>query len=74
MATVTCPSTNRRKLLESPLAYHLRCLREDPTDLEMKSWERLALVRDRAARIREIRQELEAAKVTDRDRVHSILG
>jgi hypothetical protein len=47
-----------RALLESRLAYHLRCLREDATDPAMTTVERLALVRDRARRIREIRQEL----------------
>lgn len=50
-------------LLESRLAYHLRCLREDATDPEMSSVERLAVVRDRAARIREIREELKAHDV-----------
>lgn len=49
-------------LLESRLGYHLRCLREDATDPELKSFERLALVRERAARIREIRQRLKAVK------------
>ncbi len=44
---------------ESCLASHLRCLREDATDPEMSSFERLALVRDRVARIREITQTLE---------------
>jgi len=48
-----------RVLLESRLAYHLRCLREDATDPELTDLERLALVRDRARRIREIRQTLE---------------
>jgi len=46
-----------RALLESPLTYHLRCLREDATDPEMTCLERLALVRDRVGRIREIREE-----------------
>ncbi|MGD0267379.1 MAG: hypothetical protein ABSD47_20910 [Candidatus Methylomirabilota bacterium] len=36
------------RLLESRLAYHLRCLREDATDPDTTSVERLALVRDRA--------------------------
>jgi len=48
-------------LLESRLRYHLRCLREDATDPEMTSLERLALVRERARRIREIRRELGAS-------------
>jgi hypothetical protein len=43
-----------RTLLESRLRYHYRCLREDATDPEMTSLERLALVRDRAKRIQEI--------------------
>ncbi len=46
-------------ILHSRLAYHLRCLREDATDPAMTSLERLALVRDRTARIREIRDALE---------------
>ena len=46
-------------VLRSRLGYHLRCLREDATDPEMTSLERLALVRDRGTRIREIRRELE---------------
>jgi len=48
-----------RALLESRLAYHLRCLREDATDPKTKPWERLALVRDRGRRIRTIRHMLE---------------
>jgi hypothetical protein len=50
-----------RILLESRLRYHLRCLREDATDPEMTTMERLMLVRDRARRIREIRREMEAS-------------
>jgi|GEM_PF-1306061 hypothetical protein len=53
--------------LESRLAYRLRCLREDATDPELTSLERLALVRDRAARIREIRWELEGVKLVIAD-------
>ena len=49
-------------LLESRLAHHLGCLREDPADPVMTTLERLAVVRDRVKRIREIRQELECAK------------
>ncbi len=45
--------------LESRPAYHLRCLRDDPTDPALTSLERLALVRERGVRIREIRRELE---------------
>ena len=58
-------SQDRRALLESRLAYHFRCLREDATDPEMSTLERLALVRDRAARIREIRRELKDARTRD---------
>ncbi len=46
-------------LLASRLAYHLRCLREDATDPEISTLERLGLVRERAVRIREIRRDLE---------------
>ncbi len=48
--------------LESRLAYHLRCLREVATDPDLSPQERLALVRDRASRIREIRRELDARR------------
>jgi hypothetical protein len=48
-------------LLESRLRYHLRCLREDAADPEMSALERVALVRDRATRIREIRRILAAS-------------
>jgi hypothetical protein len=57
----------RSPLLESRLSYHLRCLREDATDPTMSNLERLAVVRDRARRLREIRRELEAVKATDAD-------
>jgi hypothetical protein len=53
---------------ESSLIYHLRCLREDATDPDLTSLERLALVRDRVARVREIRRELEAVNVMDAER------
>jgi hypothetical protein len=53
----------QRIVLESSLRYHLRCLREDATNPDLPALERLALVRDQARRIREIRQALEAAKV-----------
>ncbi len=46
-------------LFASRLAYHLRCLTEDASDPDLSSVERLALVRERAVRIREIRRELE---------------
>ncbi len=49
-------------LLPSRLALHLRCLREDATNPGLSSLERLALVRVRAVRIREIRQALEALR------------
>ncbi len=48
-------------LLASRLAYHLR--REDATSPDLPRAERLAVVRDRAARIREIRRQL--ASLTD---------
>lgn len=57
----------RRVLLESRLAYHLRCLREDATDPTLSALDRLALVRDRARRIREILRELKTPKVLDSD-------
>ncbi|MGD0265791.1 MAG: hypothetical protein ABSD47_12685 [Candidatus Methylomirabilota bacterium] len=67
-------ATPKRALLESRLTYHLRCLREDATDPELTALERLALVRDRAARIREIRWELEGVKAMDADwRIEDIL-
>jgi hypothetical protein len=46
-------------LLESRLAYHHRCLREDATEPDLTALERLALVRARMRWIREIRQTLE---------------
>ena len=49
-------------MAESRLTYHLHCLAEDATEPELSSLERLALVRERVARIREIRQELNQAK------------
>jgi hypothetical protein len=55
-----------RLLLESRLRYHLRCLREDATDPEMTSLERLALIRDRARRMREIRGTLRVRLVSGR--------
>ena len=60
--TARRPGDSKRTLLESRLAYHLRCLREDATDPALSALERLALVRDRAARIREIGQRLKAGK------------
>ncbi|MGD0265650.1 MAG: hypothetical protein ABSD47_11970 [Candidatus Methylomirabilota bacterium] len=56
-----------RAHFEPRLAYHLRCLREDATNPDLTALERLTLVRDRAGRIREIRRELNAAKVLDSD-------
>ncbi len=53
------------RLLASRLRYHYRCLREDATDPDMTSVERLALVRDRAKRIREIQRELERTTSAD---------
>ena len=42
------------------VAYHLRYLAEDATDPELSSVERLALVQDRARKIREIRRIMTA--------------
>jgi len=56
---MTCPALKTRVPLELQLAYHLRCLREDATDPVLSSVDRLALVRERAMRIREIRRDLE---------------
>jgi hypothetical protein len=56
--------TASRILLESRLAYHLRCLREDATNPDLTAVERLTLVRGRAVRMREIERELEAMKGT----------
>ncbi len=50
---------NCRVLLEARLTYHLRCVREDDTDPEMSTLERLVLVRDRTRRIQEIKHALE---------------
>ncbi len=49
-----------RTFLKSRLAYHLRALRQDATDPAMTNLERLALVRERVARVREIRRALAA--------------
>ena len=46
MSTQGKCETASRILLESRLAYHHRCLREDATDPAMSALERLALVRD----------------------------
>ena len=43
---------------ESCLAYHLARLREDASNPNLTSLERLSLIRDRASRIREIRGAL----------------
>lgn len=59
MATANWSSRKLRAALESRLGYHLRCLREDATNPDMTTLELLALVRDRARRIREIRLALE---------------
>jgi len=45
------PKRDRMALLESRIAYHLRCLREDAPDPDMTSLERLALEeKNRASR------------------------
>jgi hypothetical protein len=50
-------------VLGSRLADQLACLQEDARDPERSSQERLALVRDRAQRIRGIRKALRAGHV-----------
>lgn len=62
MVTAKRSHQGGRAVLKARLTYHLACLREDATDPAMSALERLTLVRDRAARLREIRRELEAAK------------
>ncbi len=62
MRTLKRVQESDRALLASRLAYHLRCLHEEATDPETTSLERLVLVRERARRMREIRNELECAK------------
>ena len=57
----TAMALPRQSILESRLAYHLRCLQEDVTDPKLPRVERPALVQDRARKLREIRQELAAA-------------
>jgi hypothetical protein len=54
-------SSGQDQLLQLRLAYHLRCLTEDATDSDLSSMERLALVQDRARKIREIRHILAAS-------------
>jgi len=54
--------------LETRLAHHLRCLREDATDPYIPPLGRLALVRDRAARNREIQRKLKSVKGRERHR------
>ncbi len=61
MPTTKRPCKKDRADLEPRLTYHLCCLREDATDPNIPAVERLALVRDRAKRIREIRLEIAAA-------------
>lgn len=56
------PRQSKIAMLQGRLAYHLRLLREDASDPALTSLERLALIRDRAKRIREIRRELFTTK------------
>jgi hypothetical protein len=51
-----------RTLLASRLRYHHRCLREDATNPDLTALERLALVRGRVTRMREIEREVDAMK------------
>jgi hypothetical protein len=60
MSTQEKRETASRILLESRLPYHHRCLREDATDPTLSPLERLALVRERTRRVREIRGTLRA--------------
>ncbi len=55
----------QRLLLRSRLRYHHRCLREDATDPDLTTLERLTLVRDRVTRMREIERELDAVREAD---------
>jgi hypothetical protein len=66
MPTVKRLPETDRAYRESHLAYHLCCLHEDATDPEIGTLERLALVRDRARRIREIRRDLDKTKSLER--------
>ena len=58
----TPPHPPRQSLLESRLAYHHRCLREDATDPKLPALERLALERDREARVQAVRWSLIVAR------------
>ncbi len=52
----------QRLLHNSRLRYHRRCLREDATNPDLTTLERLTLVQGRVARRREIERELEGLK------------
>lgn len=60
MAKVVRPGHKKCALLEARLADHLRCLRGDATGPALSCLERLGLVRERMARVREIRRALAA--------------
>ncbi len=65
MAELGRRSPERHFVLQSRLTHYLRFRREDATDSATTSVERLALVRDRMARIREVRREPEGNAVAD---------
>lgn len=51
-------------LLRSRLAYHLAALREDATNADVPTLERLALVRERAEEIATIRRDLDRGRTS----------
>ncbi len=59
MMKTTSQDNTERILLESRLRSHLRCPEEDATNPDLSQLDRLALVRERAKRIREIEAKLE---------------
>ena len=54
------PERANHRMHASRLAFHPHCLAEDATDPALSSIERLAMVRDRARKMREIRIPIEA--------------
>jgi hypothetical protein len=58
----------RVRLTDHDLHWVCDCVCKDAASAPGSSLERLALVRERAARIREIRRELEAVNVMDAER------
>lgn len=72
MTTEGKRETASRILLESRLRYHHCCLREDATNPELITLERLTLVRGRAERVREIREDAKVAALSFFGRVESV--